>query len=271
MLMTSLLLFNLTASIGAFGLLWLVSLTIKDVSIVDIYWGPSIALMAVLTWLRGDVSEPRALTLTLLVSLWALRLAWYLARRNLGHGEDVRYARMRKRAGSDRAFAVRSLFTVFLMQCLISFFISLPVQIGQFGSGTLSGAIPGTFGALAYVGIGLFFVGLLFEALGDHQLKVFKRDPANKGRLMDKGLWSWTRHPNYFGDATVWFGLTLIALESEYGYLSVLSPVVMLVFLYFLSGKALTEHLMMKKYADYPSYKKRVSGFFPLPPKQSEH
>lgn len=250
---------NLAILLALLTALWFVSVQIKDASIIDIFWGPACALPALLTFFRTEGADPRALVLTALVSLWAARLALYLAQRNLGHGEDIRYQHMRARQGSDEAFARWSLPRVFYLQGVIAWFVSLPVQVGQFGGDG--------FGAVAMIGALVFAVGLGFEAVGDRQLKRFKADPANKGRLMTGGLWAFTRHPNYFGDAAVWTGLTLIALEAPYGWLTVLSPAVMAFFLVKVSGKAMTERMMEKKYPEYADYKRRVSGFIPMPPK----
>ncbi|MEO1136881.1 MAG: DUF1295 domain-containing protein [Pseudomonadota bacterium] len=239
--------------------LWFISIRIKDASIVDIFWGPACALPAVLTFFRFDGADPRAAVLTLLVCLWAARLGIYLAQRNLGHGEDYRYQRMRAAQKSDAAMARWSLPNVFWLQGLVAWFVSLPVQLGQFGGGG--------FGVVAIFGVALFLVGLAFEAVGDWQLRRFKANPANEGKLMTSGLWAWTRHPNYFGDAMAWTGLTVIALESPYGFWALASPAVMAFFLVRVSGKSLTEKHMVKKYPEYAAYKKRVSGFFPLPPK----
>jgi len=263
----SVILINFGVMIAVFSALWLVSVMIKDASIVDVLWGPSLALPAVMTYLFADGTNPRALVITILVSVWAARLGLYLARRNLGHGEDFRYKAMRAKAGSDRAFAMQSLVNVYFLQCVVSFFVSLPVQIGQFGASAVFGTGSGSLGLIAYIGIVIFVLGLMFETIGDAQLRAFKQDPANAGKLMDRGLWGWTRHPNYFGDSAVWFGLFLIALESAYGFATVLSPIMMFVFLYFLSGKGLLERLMSKKYPEYADYRNRVSGFFPWPPK----
>ncbi len=260
--MLSLIFINLMILLAVFGLVWLVSLRIKDASIVDVLWGPACATPALLTYFMADVVTPRATVITILVTLWGARLGFYLGRRNLGHGEDFRYVAMRRKVGSDKAFAVWSLHRVFLLQCLIAWFVSLPTQIGQIGGA-------GTLGVLAWLGIAGFVIGLGFEAIGDYQLRQFKKNPANKGKLMDRGLWSWTRHPNYFGDAAVWTGLTLIALEAPSGYITLLSPALMIFFLYSVSGKALLERTMEKKYPEYAGYKKRVSGFFPRPPAKS--
>lgn len=253
---------NLAALLAALFMLWGVSVRLKDASIIDIFWGPACAFGAVATYLRAPGAAPRDLLLTGLVCLWATRLALHLARRNLGHGEDYRYQAMRKKAGSDAAFAKQSLTRVFALQGLIAWFVSLPVQLGQIGGA-------GALGFLSFAGIAIFAIGFLFETIGDMQLRAFKADPANKGRLMTDGLWAWTRHPNYFGDAAVWSGLTLIALESPYGFATILSPLVMAHFLINISGKALLERGMDRKYPDYAAYKERTSGFFPMPPKRS--
>lgn len=268
--MTALLMTNLAIMLGLFLLLWGLSVALKNASIVDIAWGGACALPACLTWLRADGVEPRAALLAALAALWGMRLAIYLGIRNIGHGEDYRYVAMRKKAGSDSKFALTSLFSVFILQCLIAFFVSLPTQVGQFGSSAIFGTGSGELGVVAYLGVAVFAFGLAFETIGDLQLRAFKSKPENKGKLMDKGLWAWTRHPNYFGDAAVWTGLTLIALESQHGYLTVLSPALMFYFLYAVSGKALLERSMSKRYPEYESYKKRVSGFFPWPPAKPE-
>ncbi|MEO1042781.1 MAG: DUF1295 domain-containing protein [Pseudomonadota bacterium] len=260
---------NLAIMIGIFVAVWALSVVIKNASIVDILWGPACAAPAVLTWIRVDGMEPRATVLTVLVAIWGARLGGYLAFRNIGHGEDYRYVAMRKAWGGDGKFAIRSLFRVFLLQCMIAFFVSLPTQVGQFGSSVLFGTGSGALGFLGYLGVLIFAIGLTFEAVGDAQLRSFKAKPENKGKLMTVGLWSWTRHPNYFGDAAVWTGLTLIALESQSGYLTVLSPALMIFFLYAVSGKALLEKGMSKKYPEYAAYKEQVSGFFPMPPKRT--
>lgn len=253
---------NLIALWALLAALWAISVRIKDASIIDIFWGPACAFGAAATLFRAEGAAPRDLILTVLVSLWAARLAYYLARRNLGHGEDYRYQAMRKRQGSDAAFARWSLTRVFGLQGLIAWFVSLPVQLGQIGG-------DGQLGVLGFAGVTVFALGLGFEAVGDAQLRAFKADPANKGKLMTRGLWAWTRHPNYFGDATVWTGLTLIALEGPYGWAAILSPLVMAHFLVNVSGKALLERGMEKRYPEYAAYRQRTSGFFPMPPRRS--
>jgi steroid 5-alpha reductase family enzyme len=256
-----LLLGNLAALLLALAGLWAVSVRIRNASIIDIAWGPACALGPLLTYWRADGAAPRDLILTALVSLWAGRLALHLAQRNIGHGEDFRYAKMRERQGSDAAFARWSLTRVYMLQGFIAWFVSWPAQLGQLGPDR-------PLGALALIGAVIFAIGLSFEAIGDWQLNRFKADPANKGKLMTRGLWAWTRHPNYFGDAMVWTGLTVIALEGPYGWATILSPAVMAFFLVNVSGKAMLERAMEKKYPEYSAYKQSTSGFFPLPPKR---
>ena len=253
---------NLALLILAFSLLWAVSVRIRDASIVDIFWGPACAFGAVATYVRINGATPRDSLLLIMACLWAGRLSIYLARRNLGHGEDFRYKRMREKQGSDAAFARWSLVWVFGLQAVLAWFISLPVQIGQIGPDR-------PLGYFAILGVIVFTVGFVFEAVGDSQLRAFKRDPNNKGELMTKGLWAWTRHPNYFGDAAVWTGLTLIALEAPFGWATILSPIVMTHFLINISGKSMLERTMEKKYPDYAAYKRSTSGFLPTPPKRT--
>ncbi len=240
---------------------WFISIVKKDASIVDILWGPACAIPSVVTYTTVSTGHPQQLLLVSLVSIWALRLGLYLGKRNLPHGEDYRYVKMRKQAGGDKAFIIKSLWFVFGMQCLLSWLISFPVQLGLLG---LEGQ---TISVVAYIGAAFWLIGIFFETVGDYQLAKFKKDPVNKGRLMTQGLWAWTRHPNYFGDAMVWSGLTIIALDSPFGIYTIFSPVIMIFFLVKVSGKALTELHMVKKYPEYEAYKTSTSGFIPMPPK----
>ncbi len=242
-----------------FVALWLLAGAIKDVSIVDIAWGSAFVVAAWASHIASDFHHsPAGRLLLLCVTLWGLRLAVHIGRRNLGHGEDHRYAAMR--AKRPDTFWVRSLVTVFLLQGALVLLIGWPVIAAQDRDG-------GSIGALSIAGLLLWAVGLFFEAVGDLQLTRFKADPANKGKVMDRGLWRYTRHPNYFGDATVWFGLWLMALECGVSPVTVISPLLMLFFIYRISGVMLMERHMAKreKYADYIA---TTSIFIPLPPKR---
>ncbi|MFN3214831.1 MAG: DUF1295 domain-containing protein [Henriciella sp.] len=264
-MMIQIILLNFSIATVAFCVLWVLGTWLRNVSIVDIAWGPACALPAVTTWYLHPVTDPRATIITLLVICWAIRLCAHLAIRNIGHGEDYRYARMREKVGA--SFTFSSIYRVFALQLVMSFLISLPVQVGQFGSSAAFGTGSGQIGVLAYFGIAVFGMGIVFETVGDAQLQAFKANPENQGKLMDRGLWSWTRHPNYFGDFAVWVGLSLIALESAYGVFTLFSPAIMFYVLYRFAGKAVLERSMVRRYPDYESYKQRVSGFFPRPPR----
>ncbi len=256
-------LFATALAIGAAAMaaLWLVSLALRDASIVDIFWGPGFALIAGASWLLGSGgdAERRALS-TALVALWGVRLGGYLAWRNIGRGEDPRYQAMRRRWG-DR-FPLASLFTVFGLQSLLMWFVSLPVQAVHVSSG-------GPLGALDAAGAALALIGLFFEAVGDLQLARFRADPANRGRVMDRGLWRYTRHPNYFGDCCVWWGLYLIAAATPIGIWTLASPVAMTFLLLRVSGVALLERSIAKRRPDYADYAARTSAFVPRPPRRT--
>jgi steroid 5-alpha reductase family enzyme len=239
--------------------LWLLSLALRDASIVDVWWGPGIALGTAAAWLSGGASHPRALLLVALTSLWALRLAGYLLWRNAGHGEDPRYQAMRRHWGS--RFPWISLATVFALQGVLQWVVSLPLQVGA----TAPGDAP--LGASDALGVLLFAAGLAFETIGDAQLARFKANPANRGRVMDRGLWRFTRHPNYFGDALAHWGLFVVALGTPHGAWTIVGPALMTFLLLRVSGVALLERSIGKRRPDYVEYQRRTSAFVPLPPR----
>ncbi|MGW5782244.1 DUF1295 domain-containing protein [Streptomyces sp. NPDC003863] len=228
--------------------------------IVDIAWGLAFSAVAAVTWLlsAGHGDDGRRLLVAATTVLWGLRLAAHIARRSRGHGEDPRYtALLDKAPGSRTWYALR---TVYLAQAALVWLISLPVQAASFSSAPL--------GPLAFCGTALWAFGLGFEAVGDHQLARFKADPANRGRIMDRGLWAWTRHPNYFGDSLVWWGLYLLACTAWQPALAVLvSPVLMTLLLTVGSGKRLLEKHMAGR-PGYGEYAARTSGFLPLVPRR---
>ena len=226
------------------------------VSVVDTTWGLGFVVVAVVAALVGDGTGWRRLALVLVVAAWGLRLAWHVTRRNAGKGEDPRYEEMlAKEEGNPTWVAIRK---VYLVQGLAVWFVSLPIQV--------SGAAGHGVTVVAVVGLLLWAVGLTFEAVGDAQLRAFKADSSNKGKVMDRGLWSWTRHPNYFGDSCVWWGIYLVAASAWPGVLTVLSPVVMTYFLVFATGARLLEKHMGER-PGYAEYRERTSYFLPRPPK----
>lgn len=245
-----------------FGAVMAVSLRLNNHSIVDVLWGPGFVLVAVVSYLAsmhlgGD--PLRRNTVLALTAIWGLRLGAYIGRRNAGHGQDERYtALLSSRTGALVPFLVRK---VYAPQAVILFLVSLPVQIAMYQAAPLG--VPGA------LGIAVWCVGFLFEAVGDAQLARFKKDPNNAGRIMDRGLWAWTRHPNYFGDCCVWAGLWLLSLGSPMGLFAVVSPVLMTYFLVNVTGKALLEKGMRKSRGEaYEQYAARTSGFLPRPPRR---
>jgi steroid 5-alpha reductase family enzyme len=234
-------------------LLWLLSLRLRDSSIIDLFWGPAFSVLFWPTALAGTLTA-RSLLLGALVSAWGLRLGLYLAWRNLGHGEDKRYTAMRTRHGP--AWWWRSLFVVFGLQGFLAFVVSWPIR-------AVATSPASDWSALDAVATALVLLGLAFETVGDLQLARFKRS-APRGAIMDRGLWRYTRHPNYFGDFVVWLGFGLFGLGVG-AWWSLLGPLVMTVLLVKVSGKELLEKGMAARpgYADYVA---RTSGFFPWPP-----
>ncbi|MFN0088363.1 MAG: DUF1295 domain-containing protein [Blastocatellia bacterium] len=253
-------LFTTTAAVIAISLflLWLLSLKLRDASIVDIFWGIGFVLIAGTSYLLTDGYPVRRGLLTAMALVWGGRLAIYLAWRNIGKGEDYRYQAMRKRHG-DR-FPIVSLLTVFALQGVLMWIISLPLQTAQIP------AQPDRLTLLDWVGAALWLIGLGFESIGDWQLARFKADPANKGRVMDRGLWAWTRHPNYFGDAVVWWGFFSIAAAAG-AWWTVIGPALMTLLLMKVSGVALLEKTLVKTKPEYQEYARRTSAFFPWFPK----
>ncbi|MFE3761636.1 DUF1295 domain-containing protein [Streptomyces sp. NPDC059104] len=234
--------------------------------VVDVAWGLGFAAVAVATYGMSGGGGGRGLLLTVLTVVWGLRLAGHIAWRGRGRGEDPRYERMLARApGSRNLYALRM---VYLLQAALVWLVSLPVQAGAYvghGWGAGGGAV-----GFAVAGSALWWCGIAFEAVGDHQLARFAADPANRGGIMDRGLWSWTRHPNYFGDFCVWWGLFLIACGSaQAAAVSVVSPLVMSYLLIAGSGKRLLERHMADR-PGYAAYRARTSGFLPWPPKRGD-
>ena len=239
--------------------LWVVSLLLRDASIVDIFWGFGFAMIALLGFIRADGVPARRTLVTILTVAWGLRLAVHLLLRNWGAGEDYRYRAMRRRWGS--RFPVVSLVTVFVLQGTLMWIVSLPVQAAQ--SATAPDALTWVDG----LGVVLWLVGFTFEVVGDLQLRLFKADPRNGGEVMDRGLWRYTRHPNYFGDATLWWGLGVIALSAR-GWWALIGPLVMTILLLRVSGVPLLERRMQRTRPGYEDYVRRTSPFVPLPPKR---
>ncbi|MBM6402344.1 DUF1295 domain-containing protein [Phycicoccus sonneratiae] len=248
---------SLVTSALAMGVTAVVAKRLGRVAVVDVTWGLVFVAIGWVAYALGQHSV-RSLVLAVLVTLWGGRLAWHIRGRALGHGEDPRYEKLLSSQPPEKRFRY-ALVRVFGTQGVAAWFVSLPLQVAA--------ATDSALGWVGALGVVVWLVGVTFESVGDAQLKAFKADPSNKGKVMDRGLWGWTRHPNYFGDSAVWWGLFVVAAEAWPGVLTVLSPVVMTYFLAFATGARLLESEMAKR-PGYPEYMERTSMFFPLPPKK---
>ncbi len=235
--------------------LWIVSSLIKNVSIVDLFWGFGFALTAVFYFIRTEGADPRKIILLIMVGIWGLRLSVYLAWRNIGKGEDFRYREFRKKYGESRYWWL-SFFQTFMLQGILMWLISAPLLGAMIYTGNKQ------LGILDFTGILLWIIGLSFEAGGDYQLAVFRSDPSNKGKVLDKGFWRYTRHPNYFGDSAVWWGHGLICLSAG-SYLPVLGSILMTALIIKVSGVALLEKSLEKTKPGYKEYIAKTSPFIP--------
>jgi steroid 5-alpha reductase family enzyme len=239
---------------------WLLSLVWHDASIVDPVWPLGFVVIAWVTRsvAAGHGEATRQWILVAMPTIWGLRLSGYLAWRKHGAPEDHRYQAMRRHWGA--RFPLVSLLTVFGLQGVLMWIVSLPVQLGQ------TRATP-DLGALAVIGMAVWLVGFTFETVGDAQLARFKAAPAHAGQVMDRGLWRYTRHPNYFGDACVWWGIALVAAETGIGAMGIIGAVVMTVLLVRVSGVPMLERTMARRRPGYPAYVARTSAFIPRPPR----
>jgi steroid 5-alpha reductase family enzyme len=268
---------------GLITLLWAISVAVKDASLVDIFWGFGFLIVGAACLYIADPKTPYLWLLGSLPIIWGARLTLYLAKRNLDHGEDKRYVKMRERSNLNEAgWRLRSLFTVYWGQALLIMMVSAPVWAGfalfnpggvaDLGDSTVYAGANAWIGLAAISGTLLWLIGFLFEAIGDWQLARFKAKhknydgPKEDKPVLDTGLWKYTRHPNYFGNACMWWGIWLIACQVSWGWVTIFAPIVMNILLVKVSGKGLLEKDMGRR-QKYKDYIERTSGFFPLPPK----
>ena len=273
---------------GLLTLLWAISVAAKDASLIDIFWGFGFLVVAAVCLYLADVKTPYLILLAAMPILWGIRLSLYLGKRNLGHGEDVRYVAMRRRAEkkgmSEMAWRIRTLFTVYFGQGVLIMIVSAPIWVAMatevYGPGSElaqnSQLHHGGFtliGLLSILGAILWLIGFLFEAIGDWQLSKFMKKmksydgPYEDKPVLDTGLWKYTRHPNYFGNACMWWGIWLVACQAPWGWATIFAPLIMTFLLTRVSGRDLLERQMKKRPA-YQDYIRRTSGFIPLPPKK---
>lgn len=246
---------------GAMLLLWLLALALDKVSFIDAVWGLAMAGLALASWAQVQRPGLAATAITLMTAAWGLRLGLYLLRRFLRHGEDARYVRLLGDARAKGHWGRAALLQVFLLQAVLLFVVSSPAQVGVLAAGSHAGLTP--FG---WAGLALWLVGIVFEWLGDWQLARFKADPANAGKVMDRGLWRYTRHPNYFGDMCAWWGIWLTAASVDLGAAvwTLPGPVFLTFTLVRWSGAAMTERGMAQRYGEaFADYVRRTPAFVP--------
>lgn len=257
--MTTAALVALAAVFGCGVLGWFVSLVERDASIADVLWGPLFVVIAAVTFVFGDGGGPRRFLVLGLVTVWAARLAWHIGRRNRGHGEDRRYGAMRERHGEKFAFV--SLFTVFLCQPVLAWIIAAPVIAVMQRPGPTSLTAGDALGTL------VFLSGWVLETTADRELTLFRGDPANRDRVLDRGLFRYSRHPNYFGEFVLWWGLGVFGLAAG-SAVSLVGPALLSVLLLRVSGVTLLESTIVSRRPDYARYQASTNAFFPGPPRR---
>lgn len=241
-----------------FSLVFLIAQSKKNNGLVDIAWGLGFVIVAVYSFFASDFRTERAALVTILVTLWGVRLAYYLFRRNWNSQEDYRYVNMRKRWGTKFVY-LKMFLNVYILQLVLLFIIAQPILL--INTSANEGLV-----LLDYIGLALWIIGYFFEVVGDYQLKKFKSKQENKGKLMKDGLWKYTRHPNYFGEAVMWWGIFLIVLSLPNGWVTFYSPLIITLLLLFVSGVPLLEK-RFKDHPDFKDYASRTSKFIPMPPK----
>lgn len=238
---------------------FIVSLLKKRNDVADIAWGLGFVVMAWISFALVKIFSWQLVVVNILVTIWGLRLALHIYRRNHGKPEDSRYAAWRQRWG--KWFLIRSYFQVFILQGIFLFLIALPVMF-------FNKNVTTNFSWIEVVGVVVWLIGFFFETVADRQLMQFIKNPANKGKLMQSGLWSYSRHPNYFGEIVQWWGIFIMTLSLPYGWMTIVGPLTITILILFVSGVPLLE----KKYAgreDFEEYKKRTSVFFPWLPRKN--
>lgn len=241
--------------------LWLISIPLRDVSIIDMAFSAMIAVLLLAAYYLSAAGGIIPTLIILLVLVWAARMSAYLVHRNWGHGEDPRYTRLRQWVEPGWPFHWLSLRQVFLLQGVVIWVLTLPQQIAMFTGGEAR------FGILAIAGLGLWCLGFFFETVGDYQLSRFKAGPRRSGQVLDTGLWRYTRHPNYFGELCQWWGLFVIALEAPWAWCGIVGPLVYSWLVINVTGQRTLDKKLAREKPEYARYMRNTSGLLPMPPR----
>lgn len=257
------LLTSLAVALGSVLVLWAISILIRDVSIIDMFF--AVILMAITTacLLLSPAIGQRKWLVAGMVGAWGIRITFHLVRRNWGHGEDPRYTKLRSWVPEGKSFHLLALRQVFLLQGIVVWFVALPVQLA------LGQPEPALLGWLAWAGAALWAVGFLVEWIADEQLRSFKADPAKRGTVLQSGLWRYSRHPNYFGELCVWWGIFLVACEVSFGWLTIIGPIVYSYLVVNITGQRTLDKKLAREKPGYREYMERTSGLVPLPPRKA--
>lgn len=244
--------------------LWLYCVSIRDVSVIDSFWPLGMVILAVSTFFMLEETGAHSVAIAGLTSIWGLRLSIHLFTRWRAHGVDPRYAAILGRLMDKKgwSFAKASFLQVFLMQYVLLFIVCLPAQLGP------AGDVDQELGLIGMIGVAIALIGIGFETIGDAQLKAFRNNPDMAGKVLDTGLWRYTRHPNYFGDACTWWGIWIVAARSPEGLAAIVGPILLTFLLMRVSGVPMLEHRLKKNRPGYEEYLRRTSSFFPWPPRK---
>ncbi len=249
--------------IGCVLILWMISIPLRDVSIIDMAFAVILFLVTTTSYTLGEIPSGRKQFILALVGIWALRITWHLVRRNWGHGEDARYSKLRSWVDDDRAFVWLSLRKVFLLQGIVLWLVSLPVQAAMFLDTPLE------LGWIGYVGAFICGAGIVLEAIADNQLTRFRAEPLNAGTVLKSGLWRYSRHPNYFGELCVWWGLFVIACENPLGYYTIIGPIAYTYLIVKVTGQRTLDKKLAREKPDYAAYMQATNGLIPGPPRKT--
>ena len=258
---SSLLAVNFAVAMGAVLFLWLISIPIRDVSIIDMFFAVILMAIGLVSFLLGDGAPARKMLVMALLGIWGVRITVHLIRRNWGHGEDPRYTKLRSWVKDDRSFYWLSLRKVFLLQGVVLWVTSIPLQV------SMVYAEPASLGFAAMAGTVVWTLGFLFETIADVQLTRFRADKANKGTVLRTGLWKYSRHPNYFGELCVWWGLFLVACDRPIGLLTIIGPIMYSYLVVNVTGQRTLDKKLAKEKPGYQEYMETTSGLIPMWPR----